>query len=549
MKALYQDLKWFLEQKLYMFCIILTAACSYGFQIVHPVIGIDDTAVELYLQDGLEVVMGRWTLFLINRVFPVAEFAPFMLELVGVIFLTISSILFCVLMKNCIGEKDSKSYLIAYTVFACVLISNPIISEVFIYFYHNGSGLAYILTALALIVFEKTLEKSKGNSKAYLLSMILAWIAIGCYESFVILYILGVIVILFLHGVTHPEKLKAGMIFKSLSVCAVQVVACIVLRGIMIALLTEVFHLHAVEGIKAQRSLLEMSALLGEDGVDTLIMLIKRYYVVYFVNGVCYLPSTGNVFATFVIGLLSIVLAIKYKKVWYPILWCGMLLTPFLLTLATTEVTLYRSCQYLPFYVAVGAFLLSRIVLSLKRGRICKAILVIVAMAWVFNQSSAMNKSFYIDYLKYEHTKEVLGNVAYEVKKNFGTEKPILFVGHYDVPQEFLTDYYVGYGSKEYQWIVRLTDPIDPHLKEKYYTPYGYSFVGEAAYPFIEWGLTGFDGTNHQMIRFLEMHGHSFETITDLTLIEEAKEIGDTMPRWPREGSIAEQEEYILIHM
>lgn len=549
MKALYQDLKWFMEQKLYMFCIILTAACSYGFQIVHPMIGIDDTAVELYLQDGLEVVMGRWTLFLINKVFPVAEFAPFMLELIGVIFLTIASVMFCILIKNCIGEKDSKKYLIAYTIFSCVFISNPIISEVFIYFYHNGSGLAYTLIALALIVFEKTLENSKGNSKAYLLSMILAWVAIGCYESFVILYILGVIVILFLYGMTHPDQMKAGMIFKSLFVCAVQVVACIVLRSVMIMLLTEVFDLHAVEGLKAQRSLLEMSALLGEDGLDTLLMLIKRYYVVYFVNGVCYLPSTGNVIATFVIGAVSVGLAIKHKKVWYPVLWMGMLLAPFLLTLATAEVTLYRSCQYLPFYVGIGAYLLSQIVLSLKKDKIGKVILVVASTAWIFNQASAMNKSFYVDYLKYEHTKEVLGNVAYEVKKDFGTEKPILFVGHYDVPQEFLTDYYVGYGSKEFQWIVRLTDPIDPHLKEKYYTSYGYSFVGEAAYPFIEWGLTGFDGTNRQMLRFLEMHGHSFETVTDSAIIEEAKEIGDTMPRWPLEGSIAEQEEYILIHM
>ncbi len=549
MKALYQDLKWFLEQKLYMFCMILTAVCSYGFQIVHPIIGIDDTAVELYLQDGLEVVMGRWTVFLINKVFHVAEFAPFMLELIGVIFLAIASLLFCVLIKNCIGDNDCKRNLIAYTVFSCVFISNPIISEVFIYYYHNGSGLAYILIALALIVFEKSMEKPKGNGKAYLFSMILAWIAIGCYESFVILYILGVIVILFLYGTVHPKKLKFGMIFKSLIVCAVQIVVCIVLRGIMIALLTEIFDLHAVEGMKAQRSLLEMSALFQEGGWDTLLMLIKRYYVVYFVNGVCYLPSTGNVIATIIIGALAIVWAFQKRKIWYPVLWSGMLLVPFLLTLATAEVTLYRSCQYLPFYVALGAFLLCHSVMSLKGVKIWKTAFVIVITAWVFNQASAMNKSFYVDYLKYEHTKEVLGNVAYEVKKNFGDEKPILFVGHYDVPQEFLTDYYVGYGSKEYQWIVRLTDPIDPHLKEKYYTPYGYSFVGEAAYPFILWGLDGFDGTNRQMIRFLEMHGHRFETIMDLQTIEEAKKIGDTMPRWPLKGSIVEQEEYILIHM
>ena len=57
------------------------------------------------------------------------------------------------------------------------------------------------------------------------------------------------------------------------------------------------------------------------------------------------------------------------------------------------------------------------------------------------------------------------------------------------------------------------------------------------------------EGPNRELIRFMEMHGHSFKTVKDPAVIEEAKRIGDTMPAWPAQGSIAEQDGYILIHI
>lgn len=573
MKKLLEEVKWFLEQKIYVIAMVLTAVCGYGFAIVHPIIGIDDTAVELYLQDGLEVVMGRWTVFLLNKIFHMAEFAPFMLELIGVIFMMLGITLFCVLIKRILQDYVQVG-IWGYTIFACVFLSNPIISEVFIYYYHDGVGLGHILIALALLAFyeavkqgqskvvvvnvgtkSNALSKGRGNWKRCLwlcvLSMLFLWAAVGCYESLIILYILGGIVVLFLHGIVHRDELKASFVIKNLAVCAVITLGSVVLRAMMIPLLTAIFDLHAVEGIKAQRSLSEMTVLFqGSEGLDYLWMLMKRFYLVYYVNAVCYFPVTGYVVASVIIGIASVVFAIKKKNIWYPVLWIGMQIAPFLLTLAEAKITLYRSCQYLPFFTAMGVFLLYVWLTKCKRtGQFWRYGFAMVALVLVYNQATQMNESFYIDYLKYEHTKDTLNKVVYEIEKNCTADKPIVFVGHYETPHEFVKDYYVGYGSKEYQWIVRLTDPIDPHLKEKYFTPYGYSFVGEAYYPLILWGLDAFDGTNGQLIRFLEMHGHSFQTVTDAAVLEEAKAIGDTMPRWPMEGSVAELEDYILIHM
>ena len=108
-KQIWNETLWFLKKPQYTILVILTAVFSYGFRVVTPSIGIDDTAVELYLQDGLEVVMGRWTVFLLNKVFHMAEYAPFLLELVGVLFLTLGATLFCVLLKRCLGGQSGKA--------------------------------------------------------------------------------------------------------------------------------------------------------------------------------------------------------------------------------------------------------------------------------------------------------------------------------------------------------------------------------------------------------------------------------------------------------
>ena len=105
MSKLGKELKWFLQQKVYVILVTLTAILSYGFAITHYAIGIDDTAVELYLEDGLEVVMGRWTVFLVNKLFHLSQFAPFMLELVGVLLFLLGITLFCILVRRILVDR------------------------------------------------------------------------------------------------------------------------------------------------------------------------------------------------------------------------------------------------------------------------------------------------------------------------------------------------------------------------------------------------------------------------------------------------------------
>ena len=144
-----------------------------------------------------------------------------------------------------------------------------------------------------------------------------------------------------------------------------------------------------------------------------------------------------------------------------------------------------------------------------------------------------------------------MDQIAYDLEKDYDTSKPIVFRGGYTVPFAICGDAYVSFSSPEYQWICRLTDPIDTHLKEKYFAPIGYQFAESPAISVLQWGVTAFDGTSTQLIEFWKMHGHdSFHCVTDLARMEEAEQIRkDTnMPGYPKDGYIMECEDYIIVN-
>lgn len=547
MRKLYREVIWFLNQKVYVIPLCLSALLAYGFGIVHPAIGIDDTAVELYLQDGLEVVMGRWTMFLLNKAFHMAQFAPFLLEVAGVLLLMLAATLFCVLLKRI---WDVRTGILGYTLFSCVFVTCPIIGEVYIYYFHDGIGVGYCMTALSLLLFHGAME-AEGRAKRikFLQSLLAVWVAVGCYESFLVLYILGIITLLFVEGMADRQRLTFRNVAGNLLAGAVLAAACVAMRSVMIQLMTRLFDFSAVEGLKPQRSILEMSrARWGEWGWERTKMLLKRFWLVYHVNALVYFPVSVYETAICFFGALSVWLAARRKNIWYPVLFVGMYVTPLLLTLVEASVTQYRSCQYMPFFTAGAAFCAYQLLQRWFRIKPVGYLAGILAGMLVFNQASFMNQGFYEDYMKYENTKETLFAVAQEIRSRYGYSTPVIFTGHYEVPISLRERYYVSFGSEEFARIAGITDLVDVHLKEKYYSGYGYSFAGEAEYPFILWALDAFDGTNREMFKFYEMHGYSFTGVTDEAVLEQARQIGDTMPSWPEEGSVSLQDGYVLVH-
>lgn len=550
MQRLREDIAFFLKQKLFMIMLCITAIGCYGFSITHEGIGVDDVIIEEYFGRGLAVIHGRWTLFLLNRLFHFGEYIPFITELAGMLLLIVSSVIFCVLLRRLLGGAITGS--LCYTVFACTFVSCPFISETNVYYCHNGADLGYGLCALALILFLDSLDhKGKKYIVLMLGSLLLLWAAVGCYESFLIMYIVGVLLILFFRGITDQEKITFKLLMKSLLSIICLAVGCIVLRTIIRNVICFLFSIQETSSENGFRSVgyLIKNLFESENFLSEVAMLLKRYWLIYCVNGVVYFPVTVYMVSAIAFGTASVVYAVKKKNFWYPILFIGMMLAPVTLTFLQMTAPLYRTCQYMPLFVASAVVLLYLALVNQRWKKIGTTVYVFLIAALVWNQAFETNRNFYVDYMKYEYDKKTLIGIAQEISKEYGTGMLVIFTGDYYPPYELVKYYYAPYYSSEFRRIQAVAQLSgDQHLVEKYYTPYGYYFGGEAQFSVIDWGLWAFGKPGDQLVRFLEMHGYSLRTTEDETILKRAQDFAETMPRWPTKGSITEMDGYVIVH-
>ena len=282
-------IRFFLKNKAYMAFLSLTAVLSYGFLVTHQTVGIDDTPYAYYFEEGLNAIVGRWFLYLANKVFHVSDFSPFMTDLVGVLILMAAAVVWCCLLRCVCGDKVP---FWGYMFFGCIFISSPLISEVYTYYLHNGVSVGYLCTGISLCFFQELKGLlGRGGRKKLLLaglgSAVFLWIALGCYESFMIVWLLGVVLML----LTERYMGESPRILLSLVWAAGVAVAAILLRSVMIPAVIAAFGLGGMRDEAVQRSVTEMLSWMFEEGAAAeFAMIVKRFYVMYGVFAYAYYP-------------------------------------------------------------------------------------------------------------------------------------------------------------------------------------------------------------------------------------------------------------------
>lgn len=554
MKRLLSEVKVFCRCKLYVIGLALVAVGAYGFAITHYAIGMDDTVIPLYFEEGLAPYVGRWSLFLINKFFHIADFVPWMTELVSVIILMGSVTLWCVLWKR-ICEKKAALPTWSYLFVAAVFISCPLISEIFVFYLHNGVCLGYGVTALALLALLSGLSV-KASKEYYIrrmcLSAVLLTVALGFYESFMIVFIIGAVLCFFLIRCLYGRKGEDAewtvKLVHWIGSGVFTIIISVILRFVVLKVIHIVYQLEGFDRYNVlYRSL--FGDIFTAEGEFT--MVIKRFFVKYYVNAIVYLPITVLVAAIAVIGIYALYSGIQKRDILLPVCAVVLVVLPVLMSLIEGLATRYRTAQYVPVLCAFAVLLLLIELYMHKSPQWIRVISFLFLSVLIFNQCTDMNKWFYIDYLKYEDARKVMDQIAYDLENDYDTNKPIVFKGAYTVPYEICEDAYVSFASREYMWIRRMTDPIDTHLKEKYFAPIGFGFAESPVVSVLQWGVTAFDGTSQQLIEFWKMHGHdAFRCVTDLKVIEEAESIRQetNMPGYPKEGYIMELEDYIIVN-
>ena len=540
-----EDFLSFWNNKIYVAMLCLTAVLGYGFMITHQTVGIDDTPYTYYFEDGLNVIIGRWFLFVLNKIFHVADFSPFITDLAGVLILMVAVTVWCTVLYSVCRDRVP---MWGYVFFSCIFLSCPLISEVYTYYLHNGVSCGYLFVGVSLAFFKELVEWRRpvlcGLGSAFFL-----FAAMGCYESFMIVWLVGVLAVLLLMR-CMGNRCK---VFRVLLLGALLAIVAIIFRTIMIPLCTAVFDLGALKDGAIQRSIGEMLGWMVEpDAYAEFSMIIKRVLVMYFVFAHAYYPIRVFVLASAVIVIFALWRAIRQKDLWIGVLTVGLYIASFLLVVIEGSETLYRSAQFLPFICGFGALMLgfavgNRPACKGLPGRCVTGVAVFVLSVVLWNQCFDMNRWFYVDWLKYQDAVRVAEQIATELEKNYDTSKPVVFAGTYAVPEGIIEDAYVPYGSETYFKMRRMTDKIDENLLDKFNRDYGVWVAQTPALSVIDWAIAAFDSTG-EMVKFFAMHGYDLTLCTDMELRDEMNERMADYPHFPEEGSIVDMGDYIVVH-
>lgn len=553
------------NHKAYVLLISLTALCGYGFKVMNPTMGIDDTPYAYYFEEGLAAVVGRWVLFLLNKIFHISDFAPFITDFVAVLILMLAVTVWGTLFYMVLGERIPKW---GYWLFSCIFLSCPLIAEVFTYYLHNGIAIGYLSCGLSLGLFRLgvngVVAKHKKEAVYGLLGAMAAMVvAMGCYESFMIVWLVGVLLLFLAERLTGNGQKVFGKL-----VCAAVVAAvAMVVRSIVLEIVIAAFGLSELRDEAVLRSMTEMLSWMTAPGAwAEFVMVLKRLFVMYGVFAYAYYPIKIFVLATAVILLFALWRTFKQRDGWILILSVGVFVAAFLLVVVEGSVTLYRSAQFLPLICGFGMLMATYAVAGLVGGLqktgsgkaggskwrnvIAKAgrlIFGVVAASILWNQCTDLNKWFYVDYNKYQYAKEYMSQVAYALKADYDLSKPVIFTGEWENPKSIVEDAYVDYSSETYIKMVYLAELVDDHILEKYYREYGVWVAQTPSLSVISWGKNAF-GTDEELVRFMAHHGHIVQPRVDDTYYEEAEQYSVNMPSFPQEGSIEDMGDYIIVH-
>ena len=549
------------RNKLYMVMVSLTAVCSYGFLVTHQTVGIDDTPYAYYFEEGLNVIVGRWFLFLLNKIFHISEFSPFLTDFAGVLIFMAAVTVWCALLYSICRDRVP---IWGYAFFSCIFLSCPLIAEVYTYYLHNGISVGYLCTGLSLHFFKELTEQAGNRKKAFLSGVWTSvWlvVALGCYESFMIVWLLGVFLVLLTKSYMG---IRVKVIF-SLIEGAVAAVAAIVLRSVVIAVNIGIFGLGDMQDEAVSRSVMQMAGWIFEPGAFAeFAMAIKRIFVMYGVFAYAYYPVKIFVLAVGMMTVCGLYYAIRRKNGWIAVLTFGSFVVSFLLVAVEGKATLYRAAQFLPVICGYGAFMAVYAVEGLRDWKLLagkfftgktlagkmKAVhggLAFVLCVVLWNQCFDMNRWFYVDWMKYQSAVEVAGQMAYELEQKYDISKPLVFTGTYQAPRGIIGDAYVGYHTETFYQMKRLTDMVDEHLLDKFYREYGVWVAQTPALSVLDWGVNAF-GNDAELVRFFAMHGYQFNANMDAERFEEAVQYSIDWPRFPQEGSIVDMGEYIIVH-
>lgn len=533
----------FMKKTDYIIPLILVTIASYGYFLINSTVNVDVLSSERYFKGEYLIAQKRIAGPILERIFGIFDFYPFLADFIAVIFFIIASILFCTLFYVI---SNGKIKTIAYTIFSCLFVSYPLMMQILPYIPMGISiGLGFSLVAISLLSFKKFLD---SNAFYYtIISVLTLWCSISLYESFTTVYIMGVLSILLIkllfeneNNKKLSENIKEGLKY------LLPLIMAVLLNVIISNLILKFFNIKVASN--AQKNILYFS----NGIVDTIKNLFCTIIIDYFIAAFGYLPLTILLMSSIISFIIGVVFSIRNKNISIFLIIIGMNVTLLLLSIIQGTAAPYRTCQQFPIFIGVILMILTQLILSSCISKCIKNIFIFFISLVILYQVKDLYCWEYLNNLRYQKEKQDVITIGNDIIKNYNyKEKPVIFLGKYELPLQVKEKITVKKDSLYYK-ALNCYNKMFPNNKIENLDNYIYTQTSIQSY--INWGISAFatngEPINIELIKFFNLLGYDIKP-SDIDVKSYIKLIYEMNSKFKNANKtlIFETEEYILVYL
>ena len=516
--SLKQGFKKFLLNPLYIFPVLISTILCYAYYLTHETVTIDSLSSDRYYH-GLLVAQGRLTATIIENYLGF-EHLPIAVEnIIGLICFILGATVFCIIFDKAKPQKN----ILPYTFFTCLYITFPLMNE---YFMFKGSvlttGGSILLVSFALYFALKI----KNLIASILISSIFIFFAYSWYESFILVYIGAVFLLLIL--LADGQKSQKELFFNGFWLAPTLFLG-FSLEEIISNAIINLCNITQDNNNAVGTAWLSSSATLKSFFYDFIYSFVSKIF--------CYAPFT-ILFIFLAVAFVLMILQTKSTK--KPILiffYFGLALTVFFLSIYRGAESAYRTEQGIPFYISAITLLLSSKIINSNGKKALKIIASLSLVIILTVQICSSNYWYHVNVLRDKEEKQVVCNIAKDLEK-YDKNKPVIFIGYYQLSNNIEDKYTVKKDS--------VAGRIINYTSKKAKKSYAYTACQTSISSYISWSIYSFSSANVELKKFFNSCGYDFKLGTNEQFKEATKKYIN-IPSYNDSGYILDAGDYIVV--
>ena len=516
--SLKQGFKKFLLNPMYIFPVLISTILCYAYYLTHETVTIDSLSSDRYYH-GLLVAQGRLTATIIENYLGF-EHLPIAVEnIIGLICFILGATVFCIIFD----KAKPQSNVLPYTFSTCLYITFPLMNE---YFMFKGSvlttGGSILLVSFALYFALKI----KNLIASILISSIFIFFAYSWYESFILVYIGAVFLLLIL--LADGQKSQKELFFNGFWLAPTLFLG-FSLEEIISNAIINICNITQDNNNAVGTAWLSSSATLKSFFYDFIYSFVSKIF--------CYAPFT-ILFIFLAVAFVLMILQTKSTK--KPILiffYFGLALTVFFLSIYRGAESAYRTEQGIPFYIGAITLLLSSKIINSNGKKALKIISSLSLVIILTAQICSSNYWYHVNVLRDKEEKQVVCNIAKDLEK-YDKNKPVIFIGYYQLSNNIEDKYTVKKDS--------VAGRIINYTSKKAKKSYTYTACQTSISSYISWSIYSFSSANVELKKFFNSCGYDFKLGTN-EQFEEATKKYINIPSYNDSGYILDAGDYIVV--